>query len=70
MLSISLSRFQANLFPLTKVGGKTPPGTHGQLLIVQDVEGGVFGAWISEGVHLSHGVYYGGGDSYVLCLLS
>ncbi len=45
-------------------GGKAP-GSTGSLLVAQDAEGGVFGAWVSEGIHLSHGSYYGGGDSSV-----
>lgn len=47
-------------------GGKAP-GSAGSLLIAQDAEGGVFGAWVSEGLHLSHGSYYGGGDSFLWC---
>lgn len=43
-------------------GGKAP-GSAGTLLVAQDAEGSVFGAWVSEGIHLSHGSYYGGGDS-------
>ena len=45
-------------------GGKLPSLTpEGALLVVQDAEGGIFGAWVGEGLHLSHGSYYGGGDS-------
>ena len=32
---------------------------------MQDGDDGIFGAWIAEGMHLSHGSYYGGGDSFL-----
>ena len=40
-----------------------PPGSEGMLLVIRDGEDGVFGAWTSDGVRLSHGSYYGGGNS-------
>ena len=46
-------------------GGLVPGANTGALVAVQDAEGGVFGAWVPEGVHLSHGSYYGGGDSFL-----
>ncbi|KAL5527993.1 hypothetical protein ACEPAG_6794 [Sanghuangporus baumii] len=52
--------------PVIAGGGGLIPGVNtGALVAVQDAEGGVFGAWIPEGVHLSHGSYYGGGDSFL-----
>ncbi|KAH8106581.1 TLD-domain-containing protein, partial [Phellopilus nigrolimitatus] len=49
--------------PTRKEAGKLSPA--GSLVAVQDADGGVFGAWVGEGVHLSHGGYYGGGDSFL-----
>lgn len=40
-------------------------GSSGTILAVQDADDCVFGAWIAEGMHLSHGSYYGGGDSFL-----
>ncbi|TDL26885.1 TLD-domain-containing protein [Rickenella mellea] len=37
----------------------------GALVVMQDSAGGVFGAWVSEGIYLSKGAYYGSGDSFL-----
>ena len=39
------------------------PSSKGAMVVIQDADGDIFGAWIGEGIHLSHGSYYGGGDS-------
>lgn len=38
-------------------------GRKGAILVVRDSEDGVFGAWIGDGVRMSGGHMYGGGDS-------
>ena len=63
---LSLNTLYARCTPQQVVGGGGKlPGTEpsGALLAIQDADGGVFGAWVGEGIHLSHGRYYGGGDS-------
>ncbi|KAL5507668.1 OXR1 [Sanghuangporus vaninii] len=64
---ISINTLYARCAPPVIVGGGglVPGVSTGALVAVQDAEGGVFGAWIPEGVHLSHGSYYGGGDSFL-----
>ncbi|EJD01770.1 TLD-domain-containing protein [Fomitiporia mediterranea MF3/22] len=64
---LSLNTLYARCAPPVIVGGGgIVPGTNnGALIAIQDAEGGVFGAWVPEGVHLSHGSYYGGGDSFL-----
>ncbi|THH01682.1 hypothetical protein EW145_g6872 [Phellinidium pouzarii] len=37
----------------------------GAFVALQDSDGSIFGVWVGEGVHLSHGSYYGGGDSFL-----
>ncbi|KAI5116309.1 hypothetical protein M0805_009635 [Coniferiporia weirii] len=65
---LSLNTLYARCAPSEVVGGggKLPDAASGSALIaLQDADGGVFGAWIGEGIHLSHGSYYGGGDSFL-----
>ena len=66
---LSLNTLYHNCTPDTIVGGggvvSGSAGSTGTLLAVQDGDDGVFGAWIAEGMHLSHGSYYGGGDSFL-----
>ncbi|KDQ50806.1 hypothetical protein JAAARDRAFT_62966 [Jaapia argillacea MUCL 33604] len=37
----------------------------GALVVVRDSGDGTFGAWVGEGVRLSKGAYYGGGESFL-----
>lgn len=67
---LSLNTLYARCTPPVIVGGGglvSGAGT-GALVALQDSEGGIFGAWVPEGVHLSHGSYYGGGDSFLWCM--
>jgi hypothetical protein len=43
--------------------GSAGLGRKGAVFVVRDSENGVFGAWIGDGVRMSGGHMYGGGDS-------
>jgi len=43
-----------------------PNPPKGGLLVLKDARDAVFGAWLSEGVRLEKGGYYGSGESSVL----
>ncbi|KAH8093096.1 TLD-domain-containing protein [Cristinia sonorae] len=37
----------------------------GAVVVMQDSENALFGAWVGEGIHHSNGSYYGGGESFL-----
>ena len=37
----------------------------GALVVMRDANDAIFGAWMSEGIKLSKGAYYGSGESCV-----
>lgn len=43
--------------------------TGGALIVMRDSNDAVFGAWMTEGIHMSKGAYYGSGESYVFSSL-
>ncbi|KAH7908565.1 TLD-domain-containing protein [Hygrophoropsis aurantiaca] len=42
-----------------------PGATKGALVVIKDTGDTLFGAWMSEGLHLSKGAYYGSGESFL-----
>lgn len=66
---ISLNTLYARCEPrIPSRAHPNPP--KGGLLVIQDANEAVFGAWLSEGVKLEKGGYYGSGESSVLsCFL-
>lgn len=65
---ISLNTLYARCEP--RIPSRAHPNPlKGGLLVIQDANEAVFGAWISEGIRLEKGGYYGSGEACVVCSL-